>query len=397
MATHLPSEEFSVNSTNSELPGNGRDTEVLVGVHKKERAPLLSQRRLFRSLSGREINLSGSEDSESSRTLGTFDGVFAPVSLSQFSSLLFLRVGFIVGNLGLLAGCGTLTLGYVILLVTILSICAISTNGAVEGGGAYYMISRTLGPEFGGAIGALFFFANIFSSALYASGCVEGIVDSFGETGGRYAQALPEGYYWNFLYGSCVNVLNLLVCLIGAGMFAKLSILIFIVVLFCTASVFISFAFEAPKNVPIPFNNEVIYPNDTENANETIIYGNYTGFSGQTLHDNIFVNFSYDYTTSKHDHPITTDFAILFGVLFSGVTGIMAGANMSGELKEPGRNIPRGTLIASLFTYLVYLLLFLFTASTCSRFLLCNNYTFMMAINLLPPLVTIGKNVIFLF
>lgn len=387
-------EDFTVNSTNTEINGIAKDTEVLVGVSKKERAPLLSQRRLFRSLSGREIsNVNGSEENVSSnRTLGTFDGVFAPVSLSQFSALLFLRVGFIIGNIGLLYACCTLTLGYSILLVTILSICAISTNGAVEGGGAYFMISRTLGPEFGGAIGALFFFANVFSSALYAAGCVEGILDSFGTEGGRYVKALPEGGYWGFLYGSVVNVINLLICLIGAGMFAKLTVVIFATVLICTGSVIISFAIDKEEQIPIPFNNRIIYPGNSSLNESFIINGTYTGFSVTTLKNNLFPNFTYDYTTvdDADDLPQTVDFATLFAVLFSGVTGIMAGANMSGELKEPGKSIPRGTLLGSLFTFLVYLLLFLLTASTCSRFLLNNNYTFMMAINFLPQFVTIG-------
>ncbi|XP_064121750.1 LOW QUALITY PROTEIN: solute carrier family 12 member 9-like [Macrobrachium nipponense] len=381
MATSLQAEDFTVNSTNSEVNGIAKDTEVLVGVSKKEvrdpntqvqkraskfreRAPLLSQRRLFRSLSGREIsNVNGSEENVSSnRTLGTFDGVFAPVSLSQFSALLFLRVGFIIGNIGLLYACCTLTLGYSILLVTILSICAISTNGAVEGGGAYFMISRTLGPEFGGAIGALFFFANVFSSGplYFAAGCVEGILDSFGTEGGRDVR--------------------------------KLTVVIFATVLICTGSVIISFAIDKGQQVPIPFNNKIIYPGNSSLNESFIINGTYTGFSLTTLNDNLFPNFTYDYTTvdDADDLPQTVDFATLFAVLFSGVTGIMAGANMSGELKEPGKSIPRGTLLGSLFTFLVYLLLFLLTASTCSRFLLNNNYTFMMAINFLPQFVTIG-------
>ncbi|XP_071529444.1 solute carrier family 12 member 9 [Panulirus ornatus] len=381
----MTNREVSINSTNAEFGGGG-DAEAAVGVSKKERAPLLTQRKLFRSLSGRDISTSNAENSNSTRTLGTFGGVFAPVCLSQFSALLFLRVGFIVGNLGLLPACGTLTLAYVILLVTIFSICAISTNGAVEGGGAYYMISRTLGPEFGGAIGALFFFANIFSSALYTTGCVEGLVDNFGESG-KIAHFLREGRWYSFAYGSAVNFINLLVCLIGAGMFAKLTVAIFAIVLFCTGSVILSFPIENYEiSVSIPAANPLV--NSSYELN-----GTYTGFSAKTLRENLVANFSRDYTTCSGDDYEScsvVNFAVTFGVLFSGVTGIMAGANMSGELKEPGRSIPWGTLMATFFTFLTYLLLFVLTAATCERFLLWNNYIFMMGINMWKPFVTIG-------
>ena len=89
----------------------------------------------------------GNESNEevSQKGLSTFSGVFAPVALSMWSSMLFLRMGYVVGNAGVLGSSLMLFIAFIILTCTILSISAIATNGAVEGGGVYFMLSRTLG------------------------------------------------------------------------------------------------------------------------------------------------------------------------------------------------------------------------------------------------------------
>lgn len=325
----------------------------------------------------------------SGRTLGTFAGVFSPVTLSMFSALLFLRVGFIVGNAGLLVTLAQFFIAYGIIVFTVASICALCTNGAVEGGGAYFMISRTLGPEFGGSIGTLFFLANIVSSGLYIVGCVEGLVENFGPSGllvGEGNMILPDSPGWRFFYCTLLNLLNLLVCLVGASLFAKTSVVILGTVLLCTSSSIVSFFVQGPMDVPIPDENHILH-NATTNGS-VIITRLYTGLSMETLVNNLQPGYSRDYSTPDITDPV--NFSQVFGVLFSGVTGIMAGANMSGELKDPGRNIPRGTLSAVLFTMCIYFLVSILTAASCTRDLLLNQYIFLMPINVWHPFITIG-------
>ncbi|CAG2113610.1 unnamed protein product [Medioppia subpectinata] len=341
------------------------------GGDRTERTPILRHVRLFRNLSG----TSSPDRSTSSPTrnvqlkhLTTFSGVFTPVCLSMFSAILFLRIGFIVGNSGVLTTLLELLLAYTILVFTVLSICAISTNGAIEGGGAYFMISRALGPEFGGSIGTLFFIANIFSSALYITGCVEGIVNNFGPSGG-IAALLPDSHWHSILYGSVLNLSNTMICLIGASLFAKTTVIIFIIVMISTVSVIVSLLFQNPLSMDVPLENQYF----RDHFNVTSL--NFTSFEWKTFKDNMNPNFGIDYTTND-----LTTFPVVFGVLFSGVTGIMAGANMSGELKDAGKSIPRGTLGA----------VFFLTASTCPGELLQNNYLFMQDINFWRPFVAIG-------
>ncbi|GAB1606480.1 solute carrier family 12 member 9-like [Argonauta hians] len=333
-------------------------------------------------------NNDGRRESSSIRTLGTFAGVFCPVSLSMFSTFLFLRAGFAIGQAGLLWILCQFVISYVILLLTVLSICAISTNGLVEGGGAYYMISRALGPEFGGSIGFLFFVANVFSCSLYTSAIVEGLIQNFGPDGTFTSNStifLPydeTNHWYDYMYATICLLLCLAICFVGGALFAKFSAFILLIVSLCTLMTMISFLVKKdPIPVLIPRSNHLVYPK----ANDTDVYGNYTGMKLETFKENLYDSYQTDYSTDT-----VMNFAVVFSILFSSITGIMNGANMSGELKDPSRSIPNGTLGAMAYTFTTYVILAFFIASSCSRFLLVNDYVFLQDINIWRPFVVIG-------
>uniref|UniRef100_A0A8B9FAW2 Solute carrier family 12 member 9 n=1 Tax=Amazona collaria TaxID=241587 RepID=A0A8B9FAW2_9PSIT len=315
------------------------------------------------------------------RKLPTFLGVVVPTLLSMFSVVLFLRLGFVVGHAGLYQALAMFAVAYFIIGMTVLSVCAIATNGALDAGGAYYMISRALGPEFGGSIGIMFFLANVCGSALYVLGLVEALVDSFGIPLAQLTQpsgihVLPQSYWYELLYGTVLLALCLLVCLVGASIYAKATFLIFLIVAGVLGTILVSFFAVRPLGVPI----HVPHLNGSSTEN-----GNFTGFSLATLQDNLGGGYGVDYTTGQR-----MSFSSVFAVMFNGCTGIMAGSNMSGDLKRPSYSIPRGTISAVLFTYLVYNLLAFLMCATCNRILLQKDYGFLRDISIFPPLVTVG-------
>ncbi|XP_053729675.1 solute carrier family 12 member 9 isoform X1 [Synchiropus splendidus] len=317
------------------------------------------------------------------KKLSTFFGVVIPTLLSMLSVVVFLRIGFLVGQSGLYQGIAMFLVAYFIISMTVLSVCAISTNGALDAGGAYYMISRALGPEFGGSIGLMFFLANVCGCALYVLGLVEAVVATFGVPEDGIAssyQVLPSGYWWTVLYATGIALLCLLVCLVGAHIYAKASFLIFLVVMFVLGTVFISFFAVGPRTIPLPSS---VIANPTNATGPTS--GNFTGFKLETLLGNLWANYTLDYTTGN-----TMTFATVFAVMFNGCTGIMAGSNMSGDLKNPSYSIPRGTITAVIFTFIIYNLLSLLVACSCDRILLQRDYSFLRDINIWNPFVTIG-------
>ena len=115
--------------------------------------------------------------------LGAFAGVFTPSILTILGIILFLRLGFVVGKMGLMKGLVIIALANAISVITSISLSTVATNLRVKGGGDYYLISRTLGLEFGGALGLVLFLAQSVSIGFYCLG--------FGEGGGRHARHRP--------------------------------------------------------------------------------------------------------------------------------------------------------------------------------------------------------------
>ena len=133
-----------------------------------------------------------SEPSASERvpsgTLGTFAGVFTPSVLTILGIILFLRLGYVVGSAGL-GRC----LANAISVVTSISLAAVATNLKVRGGGDYYLISRTLGLEFGGSIGLVLFLAQSVSIAFYCIGFAEAVAAFFSQLHPLTVQLIAAG------------------------------------------------------------------------------------------------------------------------------------------------------------------------------------------------------------
>jgi amino acid permease len=117
---------------------------------------------------------------DSKRNLHTMSGVFCPIALSMFAISIFMRMSFVLAHAGVLQTLLQLSLCFLIIFCTLLSVCSLATNGAIDGGGVYHMISRALGPEFGGSIGILFFLATVIGNGQSVAALVEALVVRFG-------------------------------------------------------------------------------------------------------------------------------------------------------------------------------------------------------------------------
>jgi len=156
---------------------------------------------------------------QTSARFGTFGGVFTPCVLTILGVIMFLRLGRVVGQAGVLQALAIIAAANAITLLTSLSLSAIATNTRAGGGGAYYLISRSLGVEFGGAIGVVFFLAQAVAVALYVVGFAE-----------AFAAALPAVPASVRTIATIVNVCVFACVLVGAGWTIKVQYVVLAVV-----------------------------------------------------------------------------------------------------------------------------------------------------------------------
>ncbi|RCN53325.1 amino acid permease [Ancylostoma caninum] len=369
-----------------------------------------------------------SENQKKKADLGVMLGVYLPTIQHILGVTMFIRLFWVVGIAGL--GQTFLLLFLCCLCVsdlsihnrtflTCISISAVATNGVVESGGAYFMISRNLGPEFGSAVGLLFYLANTVATSMYLVGGVEILLLYIfpGLTIGGpevHSQTDTFGMMTNNLrfYSTLLLLLEFLIVAMGVKfvqMLAPVSLVCVILsILACYAGGIektlnpdagqrvcmygdhlLQSKFVIPKdngsifdmcdfcNTSNPFLMENLCPGMNCSADVlakplSCING-FPGLKSSALVDNLGSQYVGQFYTTINDkanlnrdvfQDVKTSFWVLLAIYFPAVTGIFTGANMSGDLKNPQSSIPKGTIAATLTTSFIYFsLAFVFGAT----------------------------------
>uniref|UniRef100_A0AAQ6AEQ1 Solute carrier family 12 member 2 n=1 Tax=Amphiprion ocellaris TaxID=80972 RepID=A0AAQ6AEQ1_AMPOC len=256
-------------------------------------------------------------DSKGVVKFGWIKGVLVRCMLNIWGVMLFIRMSWIVGQAGIALSCLIVAMATVVTTITGLSTSAIATNGFVRGGGAYYLISRSLGPEFGGSIGLIFAFANAVAVAMYVVGFAETVVELLNGVDAIMTDETNDIR----IIGTITVILLLGISVAGMEWEAKAQIFLLIVLITAIINYFIG-TFISVKS--------------KESAG-------FLGYDGSIMWENMGPDFRGE------------TFFSVFAIFFPAATGILAGANISGDLADPQLAIPRGTLLAILITGIVYL------------------------------------------
>ena len=267
---------------------------------------------------------------EAKSTFNAFNGVFIPTFLSIVGVILFLRLGTIVGSAGLLGTILIILLAVSVILATGLSLASITTNIKIGRGGAYSIISKTLGLEVGGSVGIPLYLAQAFSVALYLFG--------FAET---WQYIYPSHPTW--LIAILAFIILALITLISTNLAVKVQGFVFLLVCVSLVSIFAGGSYDID-----------------------------TGFAAEV-------------TTLA-----TSDFWSLFALFFPATTGLMAGIALSGSLEDPKKQIPRGVLWAIGVTTAIYIFMSIWLASSASYDVLASDTMVIVSNALIPQLVLAG-------
>lgn len=235
-------------------------------------------------------------ENSSPKKFGVFKGVYLPSILTILGVIMYLRMGWVVGNVGLYATLFIVTISTAITFMTGLSIASTATNMKVKGGGAYFMISRSFGIEAGAAVGIPLFFAQSIGVSFYIVGFAESLQSLFPQF-----STVTTGII-------CLIFLTFL-AYISADIALKTQLFIFIIVVLSLFSLFMG---GTPEG----------------------------GFD-----------------TSNIQVPEKASFWVVFAVFFPAVTGILSGVSMSGDLKDPARALPSGTIAAIITGFIIYMII----------------------------------------
>ncbi|RWS05065.1 solute carrier family 12 member 4-like protein, partial [Dinothrombium tinctorium] len=354
--------------------------------------------------------------------LGTLTGVYLPCIQNIFGVILFIRMVWIVGTAGVPLAFIIVFICCAVTFCTSISLSAIATNGIVPAGGSYFMISRALGPEFGGAVGVLFFLATAVAGAMYITGAVEILLNYISSDialFGDFRENKDILYHNIRLYGTVLLAFSALIVFIGVKFVSKVAPVALVCVILSILSIYVGvfINYEGTDEKFCMLGSRILsVPNERCTKNETdpnslhplfcefingssVILGKHTdqisgpnprwecdryyrdnnatleravpGIKSGIFSQNIKPRFyekddiitleddpTYDKSLKKYRYifiDISTSFTFFVAIYFPSCTGILAGSNRSGDLKDGQRSIPIGTIAAQLTTSFVYL------------------------------------------
>ncbi len=242
-------------------------------------------------------------NTNSSKSFGTLPVFFTAIS-TILGAILFLRFGYSVGILGFIGTLGVILLGHMVTIPTALAISELATNQRVEGGGEYFIISRSFGLNIGATIGIALYFSQAISVAFY--------VIAFTEAFSPLLDQLDIPEEWARRMVSVPSVLILIYIMLKRGANIGVKALYFVVAILAVSIVM-------------------------------FFLGN-TGYS-EVYPTNIL---------SMKIGNINASFFLVFAIIFPAFTGMTAGVGLSGDLKNPSRSIPLGTTLATVTGMIVY-------------------------------------------
>ncbi|XP_033838068.1 solute carrier family 12 member 7-like isoform X1 [Periophthalmus magnuspinnatus] len=345
--------------------------------------------------------------------MGTFIGVYLPCMQNILGVILFIRLAWIVGTAGILGSFAIVSICCICTLLTAISMSAIATNGVVPAGGSYYMISRSLGPEFGGAVGLCFYLGTTFAGSMYILGTIEILLTYIVPSTRVFEAQNKEGEATAWannmrVFGTGCLLVMALVVFVGVKYVNKLALVFLscvILSILATYAGVIKTLLEPPEVNVCLLGNRSLKNDMFESCTKTEMVENMTvmtqlwglfcnntcdeyfelnnlteikaipGLLSGVIKDNLWGDYgpagsvlekktlfsapakdmSKDIDKPYVFNDITTYFTLLVGIYFPSVTGIMAGSNRSGDLRDAQRSIPVGTIMAILTTSFIYI------------------------------------------